>query len=157
MLLRASGEATGTTVDIDAVVDEAPDETGIPGARAIARLVDASVRNDDTALPAARARVIEELGRDALHDAAAVIGNFERMNRIADAAGIPLDGITKVFGATDGERLGFSGFANAEAGTALGRVVASIADVVAPAAFRLMAFAGGKFSARRRSKRDASR
>ncbi len=49
------------------------------------------VRDDEGALVAARTRVLEELGPEAVVDAAGVASNFERMVRIADATGIPLD------------------------------------------------------------------
>ena len=48
---------------------------------------------DETALNNARARVLDELGPEALVNAAGVASNFERMVRIADSTGIPLDGI----------------------------------------------------------------
>jgi predicted transcriptional regulator len=49
------------------------------------------VSDDEKALAPARTRVREEQGPEALVDAAAVASNFERMVRIADATGIPLD------------------------------------------------------------------
>ncbi len=49
------------------------------------------VGDDDGALREARERVEAELGPAALVDAVAVASNFERMVRIADGSGIPLD------------------------------------------------------------------
>ena len=49
------------------------------------------VSDEREALVIARTRVLDELGPEALVDAAAVASNFERMVRIADATGIPLD------------------------------------------------------------------
>ena len=47
--------------------------------------------NDDARLAAARKTVLDAMGAEALVDASAVIGNFQRMVRIADGTGIPLD------------------------------------------------------------------
>ncbi len=51
------------------------------------------VGDDDRTLEHARARVVDEMGGEALIDAAAVASNFERMVRIADSTGIPIDGM----------------------------------------------------------------
>ncbi|MCX2980261.1 hypothetical protein EYC98_05185 [Halieaceae bacterium IMCC14734] len=48
-------------------------------------------RRDEAALTTAREALASAAGSAVLVDAAAVAGNFQRMVRIADAAGIPLD------------------------------------------------------------------
>ena len=83
---------TGNTVDTRAVVDpRSADGSGVAHADTLLAFADAMVRDDDAALAGARAAVIEQLGPEQLVDAAAVASNFERMVRIADATGIPLD------------------------------------------------------------------
>jgi hypothetical protein len=57
----------------------------------LVRFAEAMVGNAEDALAKARGRVLAELWPEALVDAAAVVSNFERMVRIADAIGIPLD------------------------------------------------------------------
>jgi hypothetical protein len=92
MLLRASGEMTGLPVDPAAVVDTAAAaSSGVPHAPALVRFAEAVVGDDRAALAAARATLREEMGAAAFVDAAAVAANFERMVRIADGTGIPLD------------------------------------------------------------------
>jgi hypothetical protein len=86
-MLRASVEATGCRIDLQAVVDRSADPL-LPGAAVLLDLVDASVGSGD--LGAARTAVLAELGVAALVDAAAVQANFEMMNRIADGTGIPV-------------------------------------------------------------------
>jgi D-serine deaminase-like pyridoxal phosphate-dependent protein len=49
------------------------------------------VGEDDDALTHVRHAVIESMSPAAMVDAAGVASNFERMVRIADATGIPLD------------------------------------------------------------------
>ena len=97
-MLRASIETTGAEVALRGVASGDADEISeIPGAGALLDLVEAVLAPDGLSTTdaaraeAARRRVREELGAEALVDAAAVIGNFERMNRIADATGIALD------------------------------------------------------------------
>jgi hypothetical protein len=91
-MLRASVETEGAEVDYRGIADGASAEaSSISGAGALVGLVEASLSAEEDAGIEARARVRRELGSEALVDAAAVIGNFERMTRIADATGIPLD------------------------------------------------------------------
>jgi len=52
---------------------------------------EAALAPDVEALAEARARVVERMGPEALVDAAGIVANFERMVRIADGSGIPLD------------------------------------------------------------------
>lgn len=92
MLLRVSGEGKATGSDIAVVTDEtAAERSGVPHASSLVRFADAAVGADDAELELAREEVREVLGTAALVDAAAVVGNFERMVRVADASGIPLD------------------------------------------------------------------
>ena len=60
-------------------------------AEALVGFAEALVRRDDTALAHARDEVLEKLGPGGLVDTAAVASNFQRMVRIADSTGIPLD------------------------------------------------------------------
>ncbi len=92
MLLRASGEATGHAFDLHAVTEGAATaRSGVAHEETLLAFTEAMVSDDREALVIARTHVREELGPEALVDAAAVASNFERMVRIADATGIPLD------------------------------------------------------------------
>jgi hypothetical protein len=102
-MLRASVETEGAEVDYRGIADqESAEASSVPAAGALVGLVEASLSADDVDGKAARERVRLELGSEALVDAAAIIGNFERMTRIADATGIPLDAPVNV--ATEGLR-----------------------------------------------------
>jgi hypothetical protein len=91
-MLRASVETEGTAVDYRGITDgESADASSVRGAGALVGLVEATLSDDEGDGSGARERVRRELGSEALVDAAAIIGNFERMTRIADATGIPLD------------------------------------------------------------------
>ena len=92
MLLGASGAITGQQVDVHAVTeDAAAAASGVAQAGTLLAFADAVVGTDDAALARARAEVLRELGPAELVDAAAVASNFERMVRVADATGVPLD------------------------------------------------------------------
>lgn len=88
-MLRESAAATGREVDLRAVTRPETDSK-IPAGKQLLDLVDATVARHELAIAPAREWVLDELGGEALVDAAGVIGNFEMMNRIADATGIPV-------------------------------------------------------------------
>ena len=87
-MLRESAAAFKYDLDIEAVRDPSVD-IGVPGGNLLLRLVD-SVLTGSEPLADVQAAIIEELGPEALIDAASVFGNFEMMKRIADASGIPI-------------------------------------------------------------------
>ncbi len=65
--------------------------SGVAHPDALVAFTDAVLGEDDVELTRARAEVLERVGAAGLVDAAAVVGNFQRMVRIADSTGIPLD------------------------------------------------------------------
>ncbi len=76
-------------------------------------LAEAQVAGDEAALVRARRGVVGRLGSEGLVDAAAVVANFERMVRIADSTGIPLDApVNAMTGDIRGD-LGLGRFASA--------------------------------------------
>ena len=70
---------------------EAAATSGIEYGTELLAFADAMAGEDDEALTHVRHAVIETLSPAAMVDAAGVASNFERMVRIADATGIPLD------------------------------------------------------------------
>jgi hypothetical protein len=58
------------------------------------RFAEAFASRDEALLNEARADLLAEGGAAVLVDAAAVAGNFQRMVRIADSTGIPLDDLS---------------------------------------------------------------
>ena len=105
-MLRASIESLGGTVDFAGLTDGATaDASPVRGAATLVGFVEAALSSEVDAaegeedpgrLAAARERLRTELGPSAVVDAAAIIGNFERMVRIADGTGIPLDAAVNV-------------------------------------------------------------
>ena len=63
---------------------------GVPGGAELIRLTDVFYENLGAEKPSARQDVIDALGPESFFDAATVLGNFEMMNRVAEATGIPI-------------------------------------------------------------------
>ena len=70
---------------------EAAASSGVEHGTLLIAFAEAMVGDDDATLTHARHAVIEVMSPAALVDAAGVASNFERMVRIADATGIPID------------------------------------------------------------------
>ena len=90
-MLRESARAFEYDLNMAAVRDPSL-PSGVPGGNLLLRLVDA-VLTDSESLAAVQGEIVAELGPEALVDAASVFGNFEMMNRVADATGIPVSAV----------------------------------------------------------------
>lgn len=140
MMLRASIETQGEEADVRAVTDaSAAEDSGVPGAAALVAFVEATLSGDADEIEAARDGAREAVGAEAMVDAAAVIGNFERMTRIADGTGIPLD--TMVAVATEGTRaeLGIDDYGHASLNqpvTGIQRFIRRVAQPIFTAVLR---------------------
>ena len=114
-MLRASIETQGEEVDLRGLTDgKAAGESSIPGAAVLVGFAEATLGGNTDEIAVARNLVRSELGSEALVDAAAVIGNFERMVRIADGTGIPLDAAVNVATEEIRAELGIDAFASEE-------------------------------------------
>jgi hypothetical protein len=140
-----SGEIEGARHDLRSLTEAgAAEPADVPHARALLALADAVVDGGEARLAPAREAALAALGPEAFVAAAAVAGNFERMDRIADATGVELDA---ALGAITGglrAELGLDAFASA-ANTPrpplwlrlAGRALAPFARYAMPAAARL--------------------
>jgi hypothetical protein len=114
MMLRASVELQGKEVDLRAITDDsAAAASGIDHAAALLRFADAVVGRDDAELALARAQLLEIGGPEVLVDSAGIAANFQRMVRIADATGIPLDAPVIALTADVRDDLGLGAFSSA--------------------------------------------
>jgi len=112
-MLRASIEYHGREGDLRAVTEGAKaGDGGVPHGERLTSFAEAAVAGDRAALTTARDALRAAMGSAALVDAAGVVGNFQRMVRIADGAGIELDAV--MVGASDDfrEEIGLEGFAS---------------------------------------------
>ena len=91
MLLRASGLTQNRDFDLNAVTGAAAGDVGVPHGRSLMRFAEAVLDEDEAALSRARTELLRALGPEGLVDAAAVVGLFNAIDRVADATGIPLE------------------------------------------------------------------
>lgn len=103
---------------------------------------DAAVAGDEATLAAARQALLDAMGAEALVDTAAVVGNFERMTRIADSTGIPLDSpVTAMTQDIRGE-LGIDDFGSSRNTPPLSAVGRFLGRALRPLALRVMPLLG---------------
>jgi len=139
MMLRASSEIEGETADLHAVTEGEAAAAGIEGGAELVRLVEGSLKTDLTdQLSRRRQDVVNVLGEKALVDAAAVVGNFQRMTRIADGTGIPLDDMMMALTADFREELGLNNFSSASYSREPGRLKKLLVQFLAPLMMRRM-------------------
>ncbi|NQY57591.1 MAG: hypothetical protein HRT86_14105 [Ilumatobacteraceae bacterium] len=86
-MLSSSAQATGVGLDLRSLGDRER-SPGREDASALLRFADALVGRT-TDLDDARDHLTDVLGAEAIAPAAAAAGNFEMMNRVVDATGIP--------------------------------------------------------------------
>jgi hypothetical protein len=139
-MLRASVEARNGEVDLRAISEGAQgDSVGVAHAAELTAFAEAAVRGDAAALASARDALRAKAGSAALVDAAGVIGNFERMTRIADATGIPLDGAAQLASQDFRAALGLEAYASARNTRPAALWRRALAPLLAPAAKQAMA------------------
>src|SRR3990172_9208331 len=112
LLLRVSSEISGAEVDVRAVTD-AKVSSGVAHGEALVAFADALVAGGDRELERAREALLAALGPAGLVRAAAVAANFERMVRIADGTGIPLDAPVRLITAELRDELSLDAFRSA--------------------------------------------
>ena len=94
-LLRESGIRSGIDIDTKLVTGDSDDpDGGIENAALLRRFAVAVIQKPED-LQAARSALVDALGPQRAVQAAAIIANFDAINRVADATGIdsnrPLD------------------------------------------------------------------
>ena len=88
MLLRASSEAIGQQAELEGTLGQG--DGGVPGGAQLIRFAEAATLGSED-LDDARRELIAALGPEAFVEAAATVGIFNGLVRVADATGIPLD------------------------------------------------------------------
>jgi hypothetical protein len=110
-MLRASIAFHGEDGDLRAVTEGGKmGDAGIAHGERLTAFAEAAVSREPAALGTARDALRAAAGSAAVVDAAAVIGNFERMVRIADGTGIPLDGVVETLSEDFREEIGLETF-----------------------------------------------
>lgn len=88
-MLRASSQRTDRPTELRAIVDPVSDSL-LPAGAGLLAFTDAAVLRDADEMSLARQRLGDQAGPEAVVRAAAVAGNFEMMNRLLDAVGVPV-------------------------------------------------------------------
>ena len=112
MMLRVSSELEGEKVDLQSITKGSDVQSGVPFQDELLAFAEVALGDDDEAITGAREAVRAKMGDAAVVDAAGVIANFQRMVRIADGAGIPLDTPVAVATATIRSELGLNSYSS---------------------------------------------
>ena len=90
MLLRASSEQSGESVDLESVTD-AKRSSGLRRGAHLNALVEACIARRRDRIGQVCDGAEQAIGADAVRDALTVVAGFNGITRVADATGIPLD------------------------------------------------------------------
>jgi hypothetical protein len=91
-MLSLGIDMSGQTINLEGLADPACIKVeGIPNSETLIRFVDALMDTHVEALNMARDILVNEMGAEAMVDVVGVASHFQRMDRIADGTGIPLE------------------------------------------------------------------
>ncbi len=114
-MLRVSAMTTETEIDISAVDgDEQGAARGIEFGPELMKYAESVARRDVQELELSRQALLSIAGPTVLVDAAGVAANFQRMVRIADSIGIPVDDMESEIGQQVRQDLALERFASAQ-------------------------------------------
>ena len=115
-MLRVSAGEANLEVDVAMVNGQTSDVSvsALAFANELVQFATALVSGSDAELGVSRQALLDVAGPEVLVDAAAVAGNFQRMVRIADAMGIPVDSVDNEMSNQIREELSLYQFKSAE-------------------------------------------
>ena len=91
-MLRESIQADGQSIDLEGLADpDCKEIAGLKNSKTLIEYADVFMSRDAVLLAVVCEKLEKEMGPQALVDAAGVASNFQRMVRIADGTGIPVD------------------------------------------------------------------
>jgi hypothetical protein len=126
-------------------------DSGVAHGVVLTRFAEAALSGAACELDEARAAVRAELGDAGLIDTAAIIATFQKMDRVADSIGIPLDAATEMASRGFRAALGVDGFATAANTPTPGflqRVGAAFAGPLASTGLRMLSRVQRRIAAR---------
>ncbi len=113
-MLRVSATTTETEIDLAGINGDAEAAgVGIQYGSELVQFAESVARRDEEALITSRQALLDVAGPQVLVDAAGVAANFQRMVRIADSTGIPVDDMTSELGVEVRSTLSLNRFAGA--------------------------------------------
>jgi hypothetical protein len=141
-MLRESSRLEGRKVDLQVITSGEKVEGGVPAERELVAFAEAAIGHDTDATRHARNKLVVEIGEQGMVDAACIIANFQRMVRIADGTGIPLDKPVAMVTAGIREELGINSFGaagNTPPVKGFARLLGRLLNKIIPLIFRGMA------------------
>ena len=122
-----------------AVTDtDAAARSGVAHGEQLVRFAEAVLGRDNALLERARQDALDALGPEAFVDAAAVVGNFQRMVRIADGTGIPLDTPVNALSTDLQSEIGIDSYSSAGNTPPLGTLARILGRVLRPVTIPLL-------------------
>ena len=112
MLLRESGNAIGTSYELEGVTDKNVN-TGVENEDVLLDFADAIWGTESTVLDSARDALDQRMGEKAVVEASVTAANFGMVDRIANAIGISSDEAAWTASADFRTTLGLEGFPSA--------------------------------------------
>ena len=142
MLLRVSSELQGEKVNLQSVTNGSEIQSGVRCQDELIRFAEAAIGHDEVKITEARQALREIMGDKAVVDAAGVIANFQRMVRIANGAGIPLDKPMALVSAPMRSELGLDNYAssvNTPELSLMQKILARLLNPLVPVLFKRIA------------------
>ena len=118
-------------VNVQAVIQGAETDSGVAAGSELLAFAE-SVLSHDGDLEDRRRAIQAALGDDALVDAAGIVANFQRMVRIADGTGIPLDKPVAVLSADLRDSLNLDAFGSAKQTPRVGKMARLLGRLLRP-------------------------
>lgn len=140
MLLRVTSEIDDQIPNLKSITQGKDVVSGVAHGELLSELVELTLDQHHQAdsLATTRQAISDAMSPEALVDAAAVIGNFQRMVRIADGTGIPLDKPIAAMTADMREELGYNDFESAKNTPPVNRLLAWLAITFRPLMIKRM-------------------
>ena len=113
-MLRASGQNNNCDVDIQSVNGDISAAQSVKYGEELLTFTEAVANRSAADLSISRAALLAAAGPEVLVDAAGVAANFQRMVRIADSMGIPVDNMDTELGQSVRNDLALERFASAQ-------------------------------------------
>ncbi len=114
-MLRVSAQTTETEIDVQGIAgDAARAAVGIEFGTELMQFGEAVAHRAAEEITATRQALLDRAGASALVEAAGVAANFQRMVRIADSIGIPVDDMTSELGQNIRAELELERFASSQ-------------------------------------------
>ena len=137
MMYQVTSEINGAKTDFKAITNPAGTESQ-DTLSLISTFVDALMQDDDSAIKLARQAIEKNINKAASVEISALVGSFQRMNRIANATGISLDGIVNAMSGEAQKELGLRDYLTSNTSTLSNPILSFLMKKFRKILFRLL-------------------